>query len=105
MRHISYTLEAHENLHEIFSYTADKWGIVQAKKYAEEISEIFLIIAKSPKLGYKSHYLVKDYYSYPMGRHLIIYRFNQSELNIVAIIHMSMDIEARLNELLKNTKT
>jgi hypothetical protein len=31
MLHILYSTEAGENLHDIFSYTAAKWGIEQAR--------------------------------------------------------------------------
>lgn len=104
MRHIYYSLEAHENLYDIFSYTADKWGIEQAKKYYDKISDIFLTIAKNPEIGCKNKYLAEDYYSFPIGNHLIIYRFTQSDLHIVAIMHMSMDIKKRLIKLLKKIK-
>lgn len=64
MPHILYSTEAEENLHDIFTYTADKWGIEQARKYYYQLSDAFSLIAKNPKLGHKHSYIAGNYYTY-----------------------------------------
>ncbi|MEK6746315.1 MAG: type II toxin-antitoxin system RelE/ParE family toxin [Pseudomonadota bacterium] len=102
MRQILYSPEVRSALRDIFFYTTEKWGISQADKYHKQLSDSFTILAKNPNLGQKHHHAANIYNFYPIGSHLIIYRFNQKELYIVAIIHMSMDVEKRLKKLIKN---
>ena len=104
MRYIIYTSEAHENLHEIFLYTADKWGIEQAKNYHNKFDDVFGSLALNPNIGHRHDYLLVDYFVYPVGSHLVIYRFTNSELIIIAIVHMVMDVKNRLIKMIKSTK-
>lgn len=102
MLKISYSPEAENALREVFFYTADNWGVPQARKYQQDFSEAFEIIAKTPNIGKNHQQISLEYRIFPVNKHLIIYRIAESELFIVAIIHMAMDVEERLQKLLEN---
>jgi toxin ParE1/3/4 len=48
----------------------------------------------------------QPYLVYAVGRHLTIYRFNQplNRVEVLNVLHPSMDIEKRLHEDLKATR-
>jgi toxin ParE1/3/4 len=74
-----------------------------SQKYYSQLADAFSLLAKNPKLGHKHSYISSSYYTYPVGSHFIIYRFTQDDIVIIAIIHMAMDIENRINKLIENT--
>lgn len=102
MLKVLYSPEAENALHEIFFYTADSWGLPQARKYMSELSEAFDIISKNPNIGNKYPEIPDKYRAFPIKKHLIIYRVEAVNIFIVAIIHMSMDVDKRLQKLLEN---
>lgn len=91
------TTKALEDLKNIAIYTEENWGIRQRDIYLEKIDEVFHLVAKSPRRGKSCDHIRFGYFKYQVGKHLIFYRrFSGSEIQIVRILHVSMDIEARL---------
>ncbi len=90
------TNKALEDLKNIAIYTEENWGIGQRDLYPEKIDEAFHLVAKSPRKGKNCDYIRFGYFKYQVGKHLIFYRrFSEREIQIVRILHVSMDFEAR----------
>ena len=87
-------------LREIYEYTADRWGMEQAKKYHKQFKAVFKKLAQNPGLGHMHPDIPDHYRVYPAGSHMVVYYANTRELYIVAIFHQSMDIETHLEVFL-----
>ena len=104
MRSLVKTVYATRDLENIFDYTADSWGIAQAKKYISAINNGCLRLVENPQLGSLREEVPKPYLSYLVEKHVIIYQFNTLKLEIATIMHQSMNIEERLEKLLHAMK-
>ena len=51
-------------------------------------------ISRSPKIGTNIDYVRKGYFKYPAGKYLIFYRVIDNEIEIVRILHHSMDVDS-----------
>jgi toxin ParE1/3/4 len=97
--------EVKAELRELYFYTADNWGVAQAKKYRRLFSDAFQLLREHPKLGRAYTELPGNYRLYPAGSHIIVYRTDSKTLHILAVIHMSMEVETRLTLLMEKKRT
>jgi len=88
--------EALTDLEEIWLYTLETWSLEQADRYYELIIKEIEFISKKPKSGKDLHSLREGYYSTKVKSHFIFYRFTTTELEVIRILHESMDIPHRL---------
>ena len=90
------TEKALEDLKSIGRYTQKTWGREQRNKYLSKLDESFHILSKQPQLGTARDDIRKGYRVYHVGRHLIFYRQKSTDIEIIRILHDSMDVETRL---------
>ena len=87
--------KAFSDLVKIGRYTENKWGIKQRNIYLKQIDDCFTKLAENPNLGVKCDYIKKGYRKFPQGSHIIFYRpTSEISINIMRILHNSMDIES-----------
>lgn len=88
--------KARDDLDGIWDYTVLNWGFEQAERYIRAINATFVTLAEKPELGriYKDVY--QDLRVYPSGSHLIFYFKSEQSIDIVRILHKSMDIDSHL---------
>ncbi|MDE1147928.1 MAG: type II toxin-antitoxin system RelE/ParE family toxin [Azospirillaceae bacterium] len=108
MAKASYILsrEAGLDLAEIEDYTACCWGNAQAEDYLRALFLAFERLAKSPDLGRRRSDIPGPYLVYGVGRHLIVYRYQEHahRLEILNVLHPAMDISARMKKALSRHK-
>ena len=88
---------AKEDLNSIFKYTIQNWGEVQAKEYAQKISDGFHLLSKKPTIGKSRNDLYPNALCFPIGSHIIFYEINNdldTGIEIARILHHTTDIES-----------
>lgn len=90
--------EAIQDLEEIWFYTFTTWSQEQADRYYSLIIKEIDFLASKPESGKLLDYLRKGYRSCKVKSHFIFYRLSTTEIEIVRILHESMDIPNRLND-------
>jgi toxin ParE1/3/4 len=93
---VVFTEAALVDLEEIWLYTFEIWSLEQADRYYELIITEIAFLAKKPKSGKSINALREGYYSTKVKSHFIFYKFSSTELEVVRILHESMDIPNRL---------
>jgi toxin ParE1/3/4 len=84
------------DVEEIWLYTFETWSLEQADRYYELLMNEIAFLSKKPKSGKSINALRVGYYSAKMKSHFIFYKFSTTELDVVRILHESMDIPNRL---------
>ena len=94
----AYTLRelAQNDLEEIWFYTYEEWGLVQADSYLQSLITRFDWLAKSPHSGRKRDDIKTGYYCFPEGMHLIFYTIHENTIDIIGIPYQRMDIVSHL---------
>jgi toxin ParE1/3/4 len=87
---------AREDLVEIWDYSTRRWGIDQAEPYLREIQAGIKILLETPRLGQGCDEIRLGYRRYRIGSHILFYRIANDGIDIVRILHASMDVERHL---------
>ncbi len=82
---------ARSDLREISHNTDKQWGRNQRFKYIKQLQDRFVYLAENPQRGKKRDEIVGVPYSYHEGRHVIFYRTTAEGIEILRILHDSMD--------------
>lgn len=94
------TNKAKNDLKEIARYTQKVWGIKQRNNYLKLLDRTFSSLALSPEKGILCNHIRDGYRKFWLGNHVIFYRqVISSEIEIVRILHQSMDIENHLGKI------
>ncbi len=97
MTRYRFTNEAVKDLEEIWSYTKQKWSIVQADRYYNLIIDEIEFISSNPLLGRSIDYIKEGYRSTKVKSHIIFYKQQEEDtIVIVRILHQRMDTENRM---------
>lgn len=83
--------EAARSIAEIDSYTAKQFGPKQAIRYLENLLDRLEFIAEDPQRGMHRPELNVDYFSYFVGSNTIYYRVKAEHVQIIDILHQSME--------------
>jgi toxin ParE1/3/4 len=82
---------ARSDLIDISRYTDKKWGRPQRFKYVKQLKDRFSYLADNPHIGRKRGEIFGSHYSYHEGRHVIFYRITSEGIEILRVLHDSMD--------------
>ena len=88
--------KARRDLIAIGRYTEKQWGNTQRKKYLEQLRTRFEKLAQHPSSGRRRDELPEAPWGYHEGRHVIFYRPLADGIEIVRILHDSMDFSRHL---------
>jgi toxin ParE1/3/4 len=73
-------------------YTEKQWGKRQRKKYLDQLNRIIQRLAKNPTQGGRQRHELPDApYGYHEGRHVIFYRPTSNGIEVIRVLHDSMD--------------
>ncbi len=100
MLEILLTDDVNRTLASIHDYTTQTWGISQADTYLHNLLKSMEQLAITPAMGRSHEKIDTDYRLYNSGRHIVVYRYDKKHLMIVAILHESMDIVTRIEDLI-----
>jgi toxin ParE1/3/4 len=92
------TVLALKDLRSIGRYTQTTWGREQRNRYLTKLDESFHLLAANPQRGRVCDDIRAGYRKYHVGRHLIFYRIVQDDIEIIRILHDSMDVESNLDD-------
>ena len=94
------SVKASEDVENFWIYTFENWSFEQADRYINLIFDEIQYLADNPDSGKNFDYIRKNYRCSRVKSHLIFYRVtnNQSDIEIIRILHQRMDIENRLKE-------
>ncbi|WP_298652446.1 type II toxin-antitoxin system RelE/ParE family toxin [uncultured Proteiniphilum sp.] len=92
--------KAFEDIENIWLYTVETWSVEQADRYYNLIFDEIEYIIRNPLSGKDFSRIRKNYRCSKVKSHLIFYKYRKSEeiVEIIRILHQSMDVEERLNE-------
>lgn len=88
--------QAEADLEEIWSYTVARWGLTQAEKYMGGVFQMLDIISENPRLGRSADEVRPGYRKKAVGSHIIFYREKGDAIDVVRVLHQSMDLAAHL---------
>jgi toxin ParE1/3/4 len=83
--------EAARSIAEIDTYTAKQFGPKQAIRYLESLLDRLEFIAEDPQRGMHRPELNVDCFSYFVGSHTIYYRVKAEQIQIIDVLHQSME--------------
>ncbi|MGV3491692.1 MAG: type II toxin-antitoxin system RelE/ParE family toxin [Devosia sp.] len=83
----------------IWDYTAQQWDRVQADRYVRAIEERIVGLAEGRIPARSAEDIRPAYFKCAAGSHMIYFRRDANELEIIRILHQSMDMETRLRGL------
>lgn len=91
---------ASQDIESIWQYTYENWSIEQADRYVNLIVDEIEYVAEKPESGFDVSSLRQGYFRTKIKSHLIFYKIDQKNeiVEIIRILHQSMDIENRLSE-------
>lgn len=89
-----------QDLENIWLYTFENWSLEQADRYFNLIIDEIEYLAQNPDSGNDFSFIRKGYFRSKIKSHYIFYRIDKKNkfLEIIRILHQSMDIENRLND-------
>lgn len=90
-----FTPAAINDIAQIWDYTAENWGQDQAEYYLTILRDNCQNIADKQKNG-RAIDVRQGYYKYRSGKHFIYYRWQNTQLHIVRILHEAMDVDWHL---------
>jgi toxin ParE1/3/4 len=91
------TARAKSDLLEIGRFTQTRWGRKARVEYLARVDKAFSRLAENPSMGRSRDELPNGVASFPVGRHLVIYRVEDSGLVVVVrVLHQSMDYQQNL---------
>jgi toxin ParE1/3/4 len=86
------------DLSEIWAYTCEGWSEAQADKYYQLLVETFEAIAVRPEQGKNYDEISTGILGCRAGRHIIFFRRNGLDIEVIRILHERMDLKKRLEE-------
>ena len=84
------------DLEGIWEYTFATWGEEQAERYLHELNWAFEELARHPKLGRSCDVIREGYRKHLVGSHVVFYRVDDQDIEIVRVLHSSMDFQSHL---------
>lgn len=85
-----------QDLSEIYDYTYAEWSEKQANKYYKFLLESCQEVANNPKFGKSYDSVHKDLLAFKSNRHIIFFKVvSANELEVIRILHESMDLKSR----------
>jgi len=96
MRQIRLSPKARADFNSIWDYSAQRWGVDQAEEYVRALHATMKLLAASPHLGRSIDDTRQGYFKFPAASHIIFYRMTARHLDVIRILHKSMDAERHL---------
>jgi toxin ParE1/3/4 len=88
---------ARDDLRAIARQTEQEWGAAQRHRYLDAIKRRLVGLREHPMLGSPRDELGRGYRSIPIGRHVVFYKIAADSVEIVRVLHASMDVYRRLD--------
>lgn len=92
-----FSAKADRDIESIWYYTFENWSLEQADNYYKQIIVEIEHLAASPESGRNFSHFGKRYKFARVNSHIVFYQaISPNEIEVVRILHKSMDIANRL---------
>lgn len=88
--------QAEEDITDILQYTITQWGEAQAYTYLGVVKDTISTIRDYPKMGHGRSGLPAVYKIFPAGKHIVVYRVEDTTIYILRVLHEKMDITHKI---------
>ena len=92
------SLDADEDLQDIFLFTEETWGEAQARLYLDELFDLFDLIGHNPLMGRPRAEIGENILSFPHGSHVVFFMGWKGETAILRVLHGSRDIDGEFRD-------
>lgn len=97
MKQLAVAAAARDDLRNVARYTERKWGAAQARRYLDALRGRLALLRERPRLGRPREDLAQGLRSLPCGRHVIFYKDTEERIEVIRILHASMDVRRHLD--------
>ncbi len=87
---------AQGDLDEIWDYTEQRWSAAQAERYIRQLQQGIEFVAADPRRGQACDDVRTGYCKYGDGSHVVFYRLTSNGIDVIRILHGSMDFDQHL---------
>ena len=88
--------KAREDLERIGDYTLERWGDRQEEIYLGMLNQALLSLVDEPELGRPADAIAPGLRKLRTGRHMVFYLISETNIDVIRILHQSMDYEQHL---------
>lgn len=88
--------QAEQDLLDIWLYTFSEWGEKQADVYIDNLSEALALLANQPLICRERLEFSPPVRIHRHAHHLIVYLAQDDGINVVRVLHESMDVDVQL---------
>ncbi len=96
MYKIHQQVRARKDLKNIWHYTYENFGVVQADRYFDELESGMDTIRDNPLIGVSCDHIRTGYRQYKVNEHYIFYRISKKRIHIVRVLHDTMQAKNHL---------
>lgn len=82
---------AAEDFASIYEYTLLNFGVLQADSYTDDLERAFLLLSKTPLMGYNCSGLGHGLRRHDHQQHAIFYQIRENDIFVIRILHQQMD--------------
>ena len=82
--------EANRDMETIWLHTLEIWGLEQANRYTDELTEAFGQLAAAPNMATPCDHIRKGYRRSRVGRHAVYFRVTDYGIAVVRVLHDRM---------------
>ena len=93
MPRVTKQVQAEQDLLEIWLYTFKAWGEQQADDYLDELDTAMQLLAEQPLMCRERLEFTPPVRIHRHAHHLVIYLASDDGINVVRVLHESMDVE------------
>lgn len=87
---------AEQDIAEIWSDGADRWGIVQADRYFDEMVDLFVLLSEQPEIARLRKKFRPPVRFHIYGSHVVIFETVETGIAVIRVLHQRRDILALL---------
>ena len=90
--------KAEEDLIDIWMYSFEQWGIVQADQYIDRLDNSIKTIAANPDIGTACDSVRRGYRQLHVKKHYIFYRYTVDTVFIIRVLGSAMHYQPILQD-------
>lgn len=98
-RHVTFTIRARQDYHEVLIYSLETWGADQLDRYEATLDDAIRRIREFPEAGRNCPNLMIDGRSARAGHHIIYYTLSEDDVTIHRILHERRHVTSSLMQL------
>lgn len=96
MRAIHVHKSAESDLIDVWRYSFEQWGELQADKYLDELDSSIRKLADNPESGMRRDFVREGYRVPFVGGHAVHYTVTPDTVHIIRVLHGRVDPDRRL---------